>query len=420
MLAGLLLLAATSAPNVVLVTIDTLRADRVGAYGYAAGETPTIDRLAREGVLVEDAVVQVPQTRPSHASIFTGRYPYEHGIRDNYSKPLAPGTPTVASVLRQRGWDTAAFIGAYPVSRPLRPRPGIRRLRRPLRGGRRHHAPGPHGAAREGGGRPRARVAGEAPLRLLLRLGPPLRSPRALRAARALPEAPRREPLRRGGRVRRRPGRPASRLARRERCAGAHPRRRHLRPRRGPRGARRGRAHALRLRLDAARCPSSSPGPAVCRRGRACAGSSAASTSSPRSSISSRSRPRRRAGPRGPPPCRRAGGSPRTSPTRRACTPSSTSATHRCGRCAGTGGSSSTSPAPSSTGSPTTPTRRGTSSTRGPRSPPRCGRASGGSTGTRTRSRRCLRWTRRRPSAWPPWATSGAGPPRAARPREST
>jgi choline-sulfatase len=117
MLAALLLLAATSAPDVVLVTIDTLRADRVGAYGYAAAETPTIDRLAREGVLVEDAVVQVPQTRPSHASIFTGRYPYEHGIRDNYSRPLAPGTPTIASILREHGWATGAFIGAYPVSR---------------------------------------------------------------------------------------------------------------------------------------------------------------------------------------------------------------------------------------------------------------------------------------------------------------
>jgi choline-sulfatase len=117
MLAALLLLAAASAPDVVLVTIDTLRADHVGAYGYAAGETPTIDRLAREGVLVEDAVVQVPQTRPSHACLFTGRLPYEHGIRDNYSKPLAPGTPTIASILRQRGWATGAFIGAYPVSR---------------------------------------------------------------------------------------------------------------------------------------------------------------------------------------------------------------------------------------------------------------------------------------------------------------
>ena len=118
MLASLLLLAAAQAPNVVLVTIDTLRADHVGAYGHAAAETPTLDRLAREGVLVQDAVVQVPQTRPSHASIFTGRYPYEHGIRDNYSTPLSPGTPTLASILRQQGWDTAAFIGAYPVSRP--------------------------------------------------------------------------------------------------------------------------------------------------------------------------------------------------------------------------------------------------------------------------------------------------------------
>jgi choline-sulfatase len=113
-----LLLAVASAPNVVLVTIDTLRADHVGAYGYRAGETATLDRLAREGVLIEDAVVQVPQTRPSHASIMTGRYPYEHGIRDNYSPPLPPAIPTLASVLRDHGWDTAGFIGAYPVARP--------------------------------------------------------------------------------------------------------------------------------------------------------------------------------------------------------------------------------------------------------------------------------------------------------------
>lgn len=119
MLTGsLLLAAAAAAPNVVLVTIDTLRADRVGAYGHATAHTPTLDRLAREGVLLEDAVVQVPQTRPSHASIFTGLLPYEHGIRDNYSHPLAAGTPTMASLLRAAGWDTAGFVGAYPVSRP--------------------------------------------------------------------------------------------------------------------------------------------------------------------------------------------------------------------------------------------------------------------------------------------------------------
>jgi arylsulfatase A-like enzyme/Tfp pilus assembly protein PilF len=104
-------------PNVLLVTVDTLRADHLGAYGYAAARTPVVDRLAREGVLVQEAVVQVPQTRPSHASIFTGRNPYEHGIRDNASRPLKPGTLTLASVLRGAGYDTAAFIGGFPVSR---------------------------------------------------------------------------------------------------------------------------------------------------------------------------------------------------------------------------------------------------------------------------------------------------------------
>jgi len=102
---------------VLLVTIDTLRADHVGAYGYALAETPTLDRLAGEGVLVEDAVVQVPQTRPSHASILTGRLPYEHGLRDNFSPPLEPAHPTLATLLKQQGYATGGFIGAYPVSR---------------------------------------------------------------------------------------------------------------------------------------------------------------------------------------------------------------------------------------------------------------------------------------------------------------
>jgi choline-sulfatase len=104
-------------PNLILVTIDTLRADHVGAYGYRAGETPTLDRLAREGVLVEDAVVQVPQTRPSHACLLTGLLPYEHGIRDNFSPPLDPSHATLASLLREHGYATGGFIGAYPVSR---------------------------------------------------------------------------------------------------------------------------------------------------------------------------------------------------------------------------------------------------------------------------------------------------------------
>lgn len=108
---------ATPPPNLLLVTIDTLRADRVGAYGYAKGTTPTLDRLAREGLLVEEAVVQVPQTRPSHVSIFTGLQPYEHGVRDNLSPPLEARFPTLATLLKGRGYATGGFIGAYPVSR---------------------------------------------------------------------------------------------------------------------------------------------------------------------------------------------------------------------------------------------------------------------------------------------------------------
>ncbi len=106
-----------TAPNLLLVIVDTLRADRVGAYGYGRAQTPVIDRLAQGGVLIEDAVVQVPQTRPSHVSIFTGLLPYEHGIRDNFSPPLAASHPTLATRLRERGYATGAFIGAYPVSR---------------------------------------------------------------------------------------------------------------------------------------------------------------------------------------------------------------------------------------------------------------------------------------------------------------
>src|SRR5512134_2302737 len=68
--------------NVVLVTIDTLRADRVHAYGYAGVETPTLDRLASQGALFENAVAQTPLTPPSHASIFTGTYPTVHKVRN--------------------------------------------------------------------------------------------------------------------------------------------------------------------------------------------------------------------------------------------------------------------------------------------------------------------------------------------------
>jgi len=115
--AALSLSLLAGAPDIVLVTIDTLRADHVGAYGARTGATPVMDGLSRQGVLVEEAVVQVPQTRPSHASLLTGLLPFQHGLRDNASAPLSRSVPTLASSLRKAGYATAAFIGAYPVSR---------------------------------------------------------------------------------------------------------------------------------------------------------------------------------------------------------------------------------------------------------------------------------------------------------------
>lgn len=102
--------------HLVIVTIDTLRADRLGAYGNTAIPTPNFDRLAREGVRALDATTHAPITRPAHASLFTGRYPAEHGLRDNISVPLANDVPTLAEVLRAQGFTTAAFVSAFVLS----------------------------------------------------------------------------------------------------------------------------------------------------------------------------------------------------------------------------------------------------------------------------------------------------------------
>jgi arylsulfatase A-like enzyme/Tfp pilus assembly protein PilF len=98
--------------NLVLITIDTLRADRLHCYGNSKIETPALDRLAQTGVLFEDAVAQVPLTPPSHASIFTGTYPTVHHVRNTGGFTLPPSSVTLAAILQQQGWDTAGFIGA--------------------------------------------------------------------------------------------------------------------------------------------------------------------------------------------------------------------------------------------------------------------------------------------------------------------
>jgi choline-sulfatase len=103
-----------TARNLVLITIDTLRADHVGAYGYTHARTPVLDGLASGGALFEHAYAAAPITLPSHATLLTGRYPPGHGARDNGLR-VAPTVPTMATELHARGFATAAFVAAFPL-----------------------------------------------------------------------------------------------------------------------------------------------------------------------------------------------------------------------------------------------------------------------------------------------------------------
>jgi len=105
-----------SRPNVLLITIDTLRADRVGAYGATNGATPALDALAASGVRFDQVQTAVPLTGPSHATILTGQYPPAHGVRGNVVFTLGSKYPTLATLLKRDGYQTAAFVGAYPVA----------------------------------------------------------------------------------------------------------------------------------------------------------------------------------------------------------------------------------------------------------------------------------------------------------------
>jgi arylsulfatase A-like enzyme/Flp pilus assembly protein TadD len=112
-------LARMQPVNVVLITLDTVRADHLHCYGDEKIKTPTIDGLARNGVLFEKAVAQTPLTEPSHASIFTGENPNVHHVRDTGGFALQPSTLTMAAILHRRGWDTAGFIGATVLKKQL-------------------------------------------------------------------------------------------------------------------------------------------------------------------------------------------------------------------------------------------------------------------------------------------------------------
>jgi choline-sulfatase len=103
-------------PSVLLVTVDTLRADRVGAYGDALARTPHMDALARAGVSFARAFTPAPLTLPAHASLMTGLLPPQHGVRGN-GFALGAGKATLAETLKARGLQTAAFVGGFPLER---------------------------------------------------------------------------------------------------------------------------------------------------------------------------------------------------------------------------------------------------------------------------------------------------------------
>ena len=105
------------AAPVFLISIDTLRADRVPVYGYRGVETPALDALARDGVVFETAIAQVPLTLPSHASLFTGQQPFVNGVRDNLGYRLARGAKTLAAQLRSHGYSTGGAVSAIVLDR---------------------------------------------------------------------------------------------------------------------------------------------------------------------------------------------------------------------------------------------------------------------------------------------------------------
>ncbi len=99
-------------PNLVIITLDTTRADALGAYGQSFATSPSFDRMAKEGTLFEDVMTSSPETVPAHATIFTGKYPFAHGVRGNAGYVLSDDHLTLAEVLKSAGYVTGAEVAA--------------------------------------------------------------------------------------------------------------------------------------------------------------------------------------------------------------------------------------------------------------------------------------------------------------------
>jgi tetratricopeptide (TPR) repeat protein len=215
-----------AAASVLVVTLDTTRADHLGCYGAAQASTPAIDALASAGARFDQALSAAPLTFPSHATIFTGRLPRHHGVRDNALFRLKKDVPVLAESFRKAGYRTGAFVSAAVSRRKSWSRPRLRRLRR---------HPGPR-RPRRGAGEERRqdrrrgdRVPDEGEA-AVLRLGAPLRPARAVHAPRTVRDEARRASLRRRDRLHGRAGGPARGGGARARRVGAD------HPGRGPRG----------------------------------------------------------------------------------------------------------------------------------------------------------------------------------------
>jgi arylsulfatase A-like enzyme len=106
-------LLAIKKPNVLLITVDTTRADHLPAYGYKGVRTPNLDSLAKHGILFRECATAAPLTLPSHCSIMTGTYPTYHGVRINGNTALSMENQTLAESFAANGYQTGAFIGAF-------------------------------------------------------------------------------------------------------------------------------------------------------------------------------------------------------------------------------------------------------------------------------------------------------------------
>jgi arylsulfatase A-like enzyme/tetratricopeptide (TPR) repeat protein len=111
------LLPRSTPRNLLVVSIDTVRADRLGCYGYVRAQTPRLDALARSGWRFEQATTVMPLTLPAHSSLFTGAFPAWHGVRDNGGFYLGEDQVTLAEVLKEKGYRTGGFVGAFVLDR---------------------------------------------------------------------------------------------------------------------------------------------------------------------------------------------------------------------------------------------------------------------------------------------------------------